>query len=121
MKEIIIHMGTFDFTVICIVGSDHKKVIKYLRWKLQDDSIMDDLSEARGRCYHKKGWVPVIWIPSKPKTPREYSTIAHEALHATFHMMRWAQIGINEETEEVVTHAQAFIITSILDKLKERR
>ena len=120
LKEIEIPMGIFDFTVICIVG-DYENVENYIRWKCEDKefdlSIWDKGYESRGKCFYRIGYVPILWIPRAPETPKEYGTLAHESLHAIWHLFDWASIPMTRDTEEVVTHAMAHIISTILKKL----
>lgn len=110
-----VHMGVFDFEVVVVVG-DYKTACSYALWKFEDkDTNLEDFDngyEPRGKCFFRRGYVPVIWIPRKPKTKREHATYAHECLHAVFHLFEWANLSINRETEEVMTHSMAHLITN---------
>lgn len=123
LKEIRVSMGLFDFDVVCVVG-DYENACKYTAWKFED-KFVEELGiesnygyEARGKCFFRAGYVPVIWIPAKPKTPREIATLAHECLHAVFHLFEWVALPVSRDTEEVMTHAQAHLVTNILKGLK---
>jgi len=122
-KEIRASMGLFDFQVICIMG-DYKHVNKYMAWKFDspdfDTEGYDMGYDCRGKCFYKTGYVPVVWIPRKPKTPREYATLAHECLHAIFHLFEWASIPITRDTEEVMTHSMAHLINEFLSPPKKK-
>lgn len=118
-KEIRLSMGLFDFDVICIIGAQ-KNADTYVNWKFETNEV-DDIwenkgYEARGRCYYKAGYVPVIWIPRKPRTPREQATLAHECLHAVMHLYDWAGLTVSYQNEEVMCHAMAHLINSIMEK-----
>jgi len=117
LKEIPIHMGMFDFGINCVIG-DYKGVDEYIQTKFDDPefkaSNFDQGYEPRGKCLYCPGYQPVIWIPRYPKTPREHATLAHESLHAMFHVVRWAAIPIDDSTEEVMTHGMAHIIHEII-------
>lgn len=121
LKEIRTKMGLFDFDVLCVVGQ-YEKAMRYIRWKFEEPNLSDDYFdvgyEPRGRTFFRPGYVPVIWIPKKPRGAREYATLAHEAHHAVSHMMDWAGLRRNDDTEEVITHAMAHIINNILANLK---
>lgn len=110
-----IHMGVFDFTVIVVVG-DYKTACAYVLWKFEDKETdleaFDMNYKPRGKCFFKQGCVPVIWIPKNPKTAREHATLAHECLHAVFHLFEWANIPLTRDTEEVMTHSMAHLITN---------
>ncbi len=115
-KEIDTHMGLFDYTVSSIIG-DEKNIEKYIQWKFCDKSFSHKVGEYRGICFHREGFVPIVWIPRKPKTSREYATLSHECLHAVFHMCDWAQLPRTKDNEEVITHSVAHLINSILSKI----
>jgi len=126
LKEIRISMGMFDFDVICVVGN-YENAVKYSAWKFEDDFVIE-LGESsnknykpRGKCFFRAGYVPVIWMPQRPKTPREIATLAHECLHAVFHLLDWAAIPATRDTEEVITHAQAHLVTNILTKTAQTK
>lgn len=108
-------MGVFDFDVIILVG-DYKTACSYVAWKFDDKDTnlkaYDTGNIPRGKFFYHKGYVPIIWIPRKPKTAREHATYAHECLHAVFTLFEWASIPITRDTEEVMTHAMAHLITN---------
>ena len=112
-----IYMGTFDFNIIVVVG-DYKTACAYVSWKFEDKD--NDLKKfdvgyiPRGECFFRQGYAPVIWIPKKPKTAREHATLAHESLHAVFHLFEWADLPLTRDTEEVMTHAMSYIITNAI-------
>lgn len=112
-------MGVFDYTIRCCIG-DYQETIKYTS-KLfggidipQDNVTVGDA--PRGCCIFNTEFIPVVWIPHYPKTPREYATLAHECLHAVMHMFRWAALPFTDDTEEVMTHSLSHLITNILTK-----
>lgn len=117
-KEIRIEMGVFDFTVICIIG-DYAKIDKYIQWKFEDKDFKTEYWDkgygCRGKVLYRPGFVPVLWIPRKPRGAREHATLAHEALHCVYHLFEWANIPMTKDTEEVVTHSMAHIINSVLE------
>lgn len=113
-------MGMFDFDVLCIIG-EYSKVNVYMKWKFEEKDFnqkkWDMEYEPRGRCFFKQGYVPVIWIPQKPRKPREYATLSHECIHATYHLFAWVGLPMSRDTEEVMTHATAHLINSILKNI----
>lgn len=115
-KEVRVEMGMFEFDVLCIVGH-HRNLNKYARWKFEDDQFSYDSENARGCCLHRLGYVPVIWLPKKPRTAREHATLAHECLHAVCRLFDWAGMKMSRDNEEVVTHAMSHLVTNILEKL----
>jgi len=125
LKEYRVHFGTFDFELNCIVG-EYKNLPEYLAYKWEKDAEwvrewneeLDMGYEPRGRWFGYKGYTPVIWIPKKPKTPREIATLAHEILHVVYELCRWASIPLTQDTEEIRTHAQAHALTTLLKEIK---
>lgn len=111
-----VHMGVFDFSVHVVVG-DLTRALGYARWLYGDPDIRlaDDHHPPRGLCFHRPGYCPIVWIPSRPRTPRQFSTVAHEAHHAVSYAMRWAGIEHTAETEEVFAHSLGFLVTRILE------
>lgn len=118
------HMGLFDYTVRVCIG-EHEKALQYIAHIFEDSyEEMPDGNrgyEARGICYHKTGYVPIIWIAKYPETPREIATFAHEAIHAVNHLFDWSATPTNRDTEEVFAHSVAHIINNVLEKLKPRK
>ena len=108
-----VHMGAFDFDVIILVG-DYKTACAYIKWKF-DDTNLEDFDKgyvSRGKCFFRQGYVPIVWIPKIPETNREHATYAHECLHAVFHLFEWAGLPLTRDTEEVMTHSMAHLITN---------
>jgi len=124
LLEAYTHMGAFDFAVYCVVG-DYNNACRYVAWKFEDsafESFAQDSNkgyEPRGKTFFRTGYVPVIWIPKIPQTPREYATLSHECLHAVFYMMDWANVPTIIETDEVSAHAMAHLINNILSKISK--
>jgi len=118
LQEKVIEMGLFDFDVVVAIGS-RDRLEEYISFKYEipdfDISKHETGYEPRGQCFHCDGYVPIIWIPNKPKTPREYGTLAHECVHAAKHVMRWAHVPDSDDTEEVLTHTVGYLVTKILD------
>jgi hypothetical protein len=125
LKEYNVHFGMFDFSFNCIVG-DYKQLPKYLAYKFEStEEKMREWNEQvdygytpRGRWFRHGDHCPVVWIPKKPKTPREIATLAHEILHVVYELCRWAAIPLDASSEEVRTHAQAHALTTLLKEIK---
>jgi hypothetical protein len=112
-------MGLFDYSIVVAIGP-YSKIKGYIRWKLQDEAFdpetFDKGYEPLGKCFYRPSYVPVVWIPRYPKTPREYATLAHECIHAVYHLFNWANLPMTGDTEEVFTHATAHLINAVLEK-----
>lgn len=124
LKALDTRMGLFDYTIRIVTG-DYNNAQKYASHVYEIDKeglSFEDLegSEniAHGRCFLREGYVPIIWLPRYPKTPREIATLAHEAIHAVNHMFRWCSTQLSGDTEEVFAHAVSHVVNNILDKLE---
>ena len=123
LKVYRMEMGMFDFAVRLVVG-DYHEAVKYCgRFFNERDFVEYDASinggyVPRGKCFFKSGYVPVLWIPRVPKTPREHATFAHECTHAVFHLFEWASLPVSRDTEEAFCHALAHLINGFSGKMK---
>lgn len=118
LREVSVHFGMFDYSMCCVVGP-YTNVEKYIEWKFEDHGFETESPyECRGRVFYRPGYVPVLWIPRLPRTPREYGTLCHEVLHVVSHLMDWASIKFTGDTEEAYCHAVGHAVTEILSKLK---
>ncbi len=121
LKEYYVHMGLFDFEVAFVTG-DYKQARKWVAWKYDDEeediSDHDQAWEARGKCFMHKGYIPIVWVPRKPRTAREHATLAHECMHALFHLFEWAGLVISSDTEELFGHALAHLVNGFLVQAK---
>ena len=119
LKEIPVHMGMFDFTINVIIG-DYKSLTPYIQYKFNDTDFntayFDGDYECLGKTVFRSGYCPVIWIPRIPRTAREHATLAHEALHAMYHVQRWVGFPLDDSTEEVMAHGMAHIINEVLSR-----
>jgi hypothetical protein len=117
LREARCYFGLFDYHALCVVGP-YARLEGYMRWKLGDESFVLPATAPRGRCFHRPGYVPVIWIPRAPRTPREYGTLAHEVTHAVRLLMDWAGVPMTADTEEVQCHAVGHAMTAFLEGLR---
>ena len=114
--------GVFDYSVTCVVG-DYKKATEYVA-KVYEENNPSELeiryagSAPRGQCFYKDGYIPIIWIPRKPTTPREYGTLAHECLHAVTVFLNWSHINCSIGEDEVACHSVGYLVSKILEGLK---
>lgn len=123
LHEVNVHMGLFDFGVRFLVG-DFDATAKYVAWFWEDEDAEAFANDSnigylpRGKCFYRTGFVPIIWISKVPESPREYATLSHEIIHALFHLFDWANVPIDNSTEEVFAHAEAHLVNGFLKKIK---
>jgi len=124
LTEYRLNMGLMNYTVLCVIG-EFKPALEYTAWKMDDPGLIEqqenDGDVALGKCWCRPGYVPIVWIPKKPKTHRELATFAHECGHAIFRMFDWAGVNINVETEEFFLHAQAHLVNGFLEQIYEEK
>lgn len=119
LKERNIHFGMFDFSFVYLEGP-RKNVEKFVRWKLDDyetpiQAPAQAAYGAHGLTFYRPGYVPILWLPRKPRTAREHGTVAHEVLHIVVRLMNWADVTLSSESEEVYCHAVGFAVTQVLE------
>ena len=125
VKELRVHMGLFDYSVQFVVG-DYAKSVKFASWILDDkyevveqmDAEINGGHTPRGKTFRRSGYLPVVWVPRRPRGGRELATLAHECLHAIFDLIEWANMPIDRSTEELMCHAQAHLVTEFLEGIK---
>ncbi len=81
LEEIHVHMGMFDFGINIVFGK-FETMEEYLNYKLEDEESWDMFEDfadykPRGRYIFKVGYCPIVWMPKRPRTPREYGTFSY--------------------------------------------
>lgn len=119
-QSIEVHFGTFDYRLFVIIGAPDN-VLKYARWKMDNPMIGLglDIRNQRGLCFVKSGWMPLLWLPRKPRSAADIGVLAHELIHAiTVMLVDWVGLKLSDDTDEVFAHAMGYAVTEILTKLK---
>jgi hypothetical protein len=117
LKVIRIELGMFDTWVRVVFGPE-KKLQDYVRWADRQPNFVHDGGGEYGRlgcCLKSSGCSPIVWLPRSPRTPREHGTLAHEAIHAVFHILDWLGMEANQDTSEVVTHMTSWVVRNALE------
>lgn len=104
-----------EYWVYIIWGED-KKCIKYLRYHFEEEGFdKREFADKRGRCYHKLGYHPVIYIKNI-KAKDSYATLAHEACHAIDYVFK--EIG-DDNRDELFAHSVSAILRRYIDYKKK--
>ncbi len=101
--------GTFDTNVGVIITNDTLKaleVISYLHQSL--DVTMEDF-EVRGICFSSDAFPTIMWLSKPPETIEEISIANHELFHLTSDILRWANVPLDESSEEVYAYMLGYL------------
>lgn len=115
LQRLTIHLGVFDYDIKVIIGPEGL-AHQFAEWFTKKD--IEPIEGRLGFCLFCEPYLPIVWIPRRPRTPREHATLAHECLHAVGHVTRWAAIQHSKETEEVFCHALGYLVDRILKEAK---
>lgn len=116
LREIPIRFETFEYDATCVVGP-LPKLEHYVQWAFVDKTFTIE-REYEGLFLARDGREPILWIPARPKTPKELGTLVHESMHLVHHMLKWANITLSDETDEVYGFALAHAVSSVLKAYK---
>jgi hypothetical protein len=117
-QSVIVNFGTFNHDMQCLFGPP-EHLVKYIRWAMDDPEFDWDTQRKRGGCFSQRGYVPIVWLPRKPRTPHEHGCLAHEVLHALrFLLVEWAGIEFNAHTDEVFCHAMSHAVGTIMERAR---
>lgn len=120
MKKYLLNAGTYDLQYYVVIGKDFDKITTFIKYKLEDDEFEYHFKESRGACFQRFNYIPIIWLPKKPRTAREYGAFCHECFHLTAYILDdWA--GMKFKTgvsEEAYCHLLGKIVTDILDRIR---
>jgi hypothetical protein len=108
--------GTYDFGINLVLSQDEERVLRFVRWKFEDKEYSVPLGVSRGRVFYRCGYCPILWLPNKPRTAREYGTLCHEVFHVVCSAMGWAAIPLADSSEEAYAHLIGYLTTEILKK-----
>ena len=108
---------TFDLDVTVLITEDTAFAAKYVRENLDSTAKSRDF-DARGVTFGTiDGKSPIIWLP---KTD-DISIINHELLHATINVMRWADVPLNNDTEEVYTYEMQHLTNEFYKQITSKK
>ena len=113
-QVITLEGDTFDLDVKVLITEDTAFAAKYVRENLDSTAKSDDLN-ARGVTFGTiDGKSPIILLPNTD----DVSVINHELLHATINIMNWADVSLNDDTEEVYTYEMQHLTNEFYKQIK---
>jgi hypothetical protein len=114
----------YPFDIMVSIGQSDKELKKelnkYFPKQYAKGNLWQYSSETSLGCAVMfEGNQSLIRLRSKPKTPKEYSTMIHECLHITQFIMERVGIELKVNiSDEAYCYLHAWIIEQILLKLK---
>jgi len=113
-----IPLQPFGWGVRVLLGPE-KHVCTVGRWLLDWPDMNHGFIEPAGLTMLYEGYNPIIWLPRKPRGPKELGTLAHEAAHATrFIFVSQLGIPITAGNDEVYCHCIGWIVRRVLEQAK---
>lgn len=110
--------GSFDIDFHLVIGEHVKEIVQTLKDMYgKNKKIKSSYFVDRGAFIAINGIPPIIWIPKVPSSAEEYAVLNHEVIHLVFYVMTWANIKINEETEEIFSHQMQYLSRMIYEKI----
>jgi len=108
-----VHFGMFDFAMVAVFGK-REAAQKFIRWKLDWNDF--ELPDTLGYFAAHGDRVPCIWMPRRPRTPREHGTLSHEIMHVVGHMfVTHFGMPLAAESSEAYSHAIGYAVTRCLE------
>ena len=116
-QVITLEGDTFDLNVTVLITEDTAFAAKYIRENLDSTATSNDL-DARGVTYGTiDGKSPIIWLPNTD----DISVINHELLHATINVLHWADVPLNNDTEEVYTYEMQHLTNEFYKQINKTK
>lgn len=111
--------GIFDFIgVHVIVGTDTQAFIRYANKHFAGTGFVFDHERCAGRVLRHKGYWPILWMPRRPRTAREWGTLSHEIFHLVYAILSYAGIVLSGESEETFAYLTSHLINQFVKKCK---
>lgn len=119
LREIKIDFRPYEYVATCIVGP-WAGVERYARRHFRDPNRAVHHREPEGYTMFDVGtdYGTLVWLPRKPRTPRDYGIVTHECLHLVRHLFDWVDMQLNEHSEEAYCHALEYAVATILKGCK---
>lgn len=116
-QVITLEGDTFDLDVKVLITDDTAFAAEYVRNNL-DSTVKSDDFDARGVTFGTiNGKSPIIWLPNTD----DISVINHELLHATINVLHWADVPLNNDTEEVYTYEMQHLTNEFYKQINKTK
>lgn len=119
-RKLNIKNGIFEGGVWLVVSEDYQKVLNFVRTRHKDPGLGYEFKKFDGCVFKSDKFQPILWIPKKPTTPREYSVLGHEFLHCVFSTLDYYHVSLCEDSEEVFAHLHSYYMRQALEFLNKK-
>lgn len=115
MKNFIIDTGVYESQILVVCHKNREKAVemynKYIDKNVRFESDQNQASASLLMSRFSRH--SVIWF--KDKKPK-MSTIAHEAIHASYHIHTYLNLDTSLNNQESIYYMSDFIFSKILQK-----
>lgn len=118
LREIKVEWDTFNFKIYCVIGPHHL-LPAYVRKRHRRVYRYRPEADLRGLYFpHLPLKGGILWLPKKPRTPKELGALAHEVSHAVVDMHSKRGINLDRINDEPFCYSIQHGITTILEACK---
>lgn len=108
-KKVIVAVGEFDVGAIAEHISTEKEKDSF-RQEMQQN----DISSYDGLVFNLGTGNEVLWLQYPPKSETDISTLAHEAFHAAYDILKRVGIPLSSSSEEAYAYLIGYITEQVL-------
>ncbi len=112
-KTLVLNGGTYNTEIDVIITQDPDRAFEFVAEHI-DSPITPRDFEASGVTFTDEEGRIVVWISDA----NDKGVVNHELLHATFSIMMWAGIPLNESTEESYAYQLQHLTNQFYNKIK---
>lgn len=108
-KKVIVAVGEFDVEAIAEHISTEKEKNNF-RQEIQQN----DISSYDGLVFNLGTGNEILWLKFPPKSEEDISTLAHEAFHAAYDILKRVGIPLSSSSEEAYAYLIGYITEQVL-------
>ena len=104
------------------IGSN-EELLKYAKKYLKDDALLDIIEkyseddDVNASYYYRANGSGIVHLYKYPTNAEEISWVAHECLHATFHLLDYVNVKYEQNgANEAFTYLHDWLLYNALDK-----
>lgn len=121
----IINVDVFGVDILVGINVTRKEVEKYIKkkapkkYKIMGDSILENWDDDlhQGQMIPIGGSYVILLKAHKDYFRKFIGVLTHEVTHATHYLLRERRIPLTEDSEEIYTYLNEYLVKEILYKL----